>query len=97
MEAYDTTFDLKFEQAVAAEWEKQNIPEIDGETLRQAARSLNFAIEELDKACDSVNEAAETLVDTTEGDRVFSILKDMENLLADLKAMKSTYEQGVTK
>lgn len=97
MEAYDTTFDLKFEQAVAAEWEKQNIPEIDGETLRQASRSLNFAIEELDKACDSVNEAAETLVDTTECDRVFSILKDMENLLADLKAMKSKYEQGVTK
>lgn len=93
----DTNIDAMFERAVMDEWEKQNAPEIDGETLRQAARSLRISIEELDKAADSVNEAAETLVDTPAGDRVAAILNDMENLLTDLKAMQKNFDKGVTK
>ena len=75
---------LMVEEATAQEWEKLNMP-TDGETLRMAAKSLGFAIEELDNAADSVNEAAETLVDTPEGDRVASVLGEMETLLSTLR------------
>lgn len=68
----------------AREWEKLNTP-TDGETLRQAAKSLGYAINELDGAADCVNEAKETLLDTPEGDRIASVLDSMESLLKELK------------
>ena len=79
-----TNVAVMVEEAAAREWENQNMP-TDGETLRQAAKSLGYAIEELDVAADDVNEAAETLIDTPEGDRVASVLAEMEILLKDLK------------
>lgn len=92
MKYCDTNIDLMIEQAIDAEWERLNRP--DGETLRQAAKCLNRAIEGLDRAADDVNEASETLVDTPAGDRVASILHDMEDLLCDLKSMANAYERG---
>ena len=79
-----TNVAVMVEESAAREWENQNMP-TDGETLRQAAKSLGYAIEELDVAADDVNEAAETLIDTPEGDRVASVLAEMEILLKDLK------------
>ena len=79
-----TNVAVMVEEAAAREWENQNMP-TDGETLRQAAKSLGYAIEELDVAADDVNEAAEMLIDTPEGDRVASVLAEMEILLKDLK------------
>lgn len=76
------------------EWEAQTAPEVDGETLRQAAKSLNWAIEDLDKSADWVNDALTMLLDKPVGDRVGAMLNDMENLLSDLKAMKSNFERG---
>ena len=78
--------DLMRESESAEKWEKLNTP-TDGETLRQGAKSLNYALNELDEACDCVNEAAETLKDTPEGDKVRSILDDMEAILKDVKEM----------
>ena len=88
------TPDWQLDLMVGAEssklWRQLNT-ETDGETLRQAARSLRFVIEDLDTACDNVNEAAETLVDTPEGDRVRSILDDMEKVLEELKTMEKKW------
>lgn len=62
----------------------------DGETIRMASKSMRFAIEELDKACDSVNEAVETLTDTPLGDQIASFLMDMESILSMMKEMQKT-------
>ena len=82
---------IMIEEAAAQEWERLNTP-TDGETLRQAAKSLGYAINELDEAADCVNEAAETLADTPEGDRIRSILDEMETLLKDMKEQKKRWE-----
>ena len=86
----DWQLDLMRESESAAMWEKLNTP-TDGETLRQGAKHLGYAIDELDHACDCVNEAAETLVDTPEGDKVRSILDEMEAILKDLKSMQKKW------
>lgn len=88
----DLELDRAVEQAAANEWEKQNDP-ADGERLRMAARSMRFAIDELDKTLDLINEAAEALVDTPEGDRVASYLNDGENVLTDLKMLQKDFER----
>ena len=87
--------DLMIEREVAKLGEEQTMPAVDGETLRLAARSVRWAVEELDKAADFVNEAAETLVDTPQGDRVASILNDMETMLTNLKQLQKAFEKGV--
>lgn len=90
----DSTVDLMFEQAVEAEWEQQNRP-TDGETLRQAAQSLGYAIDDLDKTADLVNEACETLCDCVEYDRVKSFLNDMEELLKDMRKLRESWLKEV--
>ena len=86
----DWQLDRMIETEAADQWARLNTP-TDGETLRQAAKSLGYAIDELDVVCDSVNEAAEALKDAPEGDRVRSILDDMEQVLKDLKGMKEKW------
>lgn len=81
---------IMIEEAAAQEWERLNMP-TDGETLRMAARSLGFAIDELDSAADSVNEAVELLVDTPEGDRLASVLEELESILKMLKSLQKEW------
>ena len=87
----DLELDRAVEQAAAKEWEEQNAP-ADGATLAQAARSMRLAVEELDKTLDLINEAAQLLVDTPEGDKVASYLNDGENVLAELKKLQKDFE-----
>lgn len=82
---------IMIEDAAAQEWERLNAP-TDVETLRQAAKTLGHAINELDEVSDCVNEAAEALVDTPEGDRVASILSEIESLLKEMKEYKQKWE-----
>ena len=86
----DWQLDRMYEGESSKAWEAQNT-RTDGETLRQAAKSLDYAIGELDDACDSVNEAAEALVDTPEGDRVRSILDEMEEVLKSIREMQEKW------
>ena len=80
-----------WEQESARIWEEMSKPIYDGETMRQAERSMRWCVEEMDKACDSANEAAELLVDTPLGDRVSSILHDMEDILCEIKRMQKAF------
>lgn len=89
----DTDLDYMIEKEAMCAWEEQNRV-TDGESLRQAAKALQFAIEDLDTSADWVNEAAEILVDTPEGDKVASILEEMERILKDLKTMHDKWEKG---
>ena len=82
---YDTTFEMLIDQA---------INEIDTRKRRNAAVFLKTAIELMDKAADSVNDAAKVLTDDPAGDRVLAMVNDMEDLLCDLKAMQDEYERG---
>ena len=63
------------------------------ELMGCAARAMRFAVEDLDKACDEVNEAAETLVDTPDGDRISSVLAEMEKILKEIKDMQEQLEK----
>ena len=93
----ETTFEREFDRAVDRLWEEQTAPAVDGETLRQAGRSLRLAAEDLDRSADFVNEAMETLKDTIIYDRVTSILNEMEDILSTIKAMRDNFEMGVAK
>ncbi len=86
----DWQLDLMYESESARMWEEQNTP-TDGEKLRLAGKSLDYAISDLNEGCDRVNEAAELLVDTPEGDRVVSILDDMKKVLKDLAEMRDAW------
>lgn len=88
----DLELDRAVEQAAANEWEKQNAP-TDGERLRMAAKSMRYAVDQLDKTLDLINEAAEALVDTPEGDRVASYLNDGENVLTELRKLQKDFER----
>ena len=89
----DWELDRMVEQAAADEWEAQNAPAADGAKLKQAARSIRLAAEDLDKTLDLINEAAELLVDTPEGDKVASYLNDGENVLAELRKLEADFER----
>ena len=89
----DLELDRAVEQAAAKEWEEQNAEPADGAKLKQAARSIRLAVEDLDKTLDLINEAAELLVDTPEGDKIASYLNDGENVLTDLRKMEEDFER----
>ena len=88
----DLDLDRMVEDAAAKEWEAQNASAADGATLKLAARSMRLAVEDLDKTLDLINEAAEILKDTPEGDKVASYLADGENVLAELRSLQKDFE-----
>ena len=83
--------DAMVETASAKEWEKNQPQNADGDCKNRAARSLEFAITDLDAVCDLINEAVEILLDTVEGDKVSSLLDDGERLLKELKQIKKQF------
>lgn len=85
--------DAMVEARNAAEWEAQTAPVIDGETARQAGMLLRMTAEELDKTLDLLNEAAEALVDTPDGDRISSMLNEMEDRLSEIRAKRDEMER----
>jgi len=87
----DNNLDRMVENAAAKEWEEQTAP--DSETMKKAARDMRLAVEELDETLDLINEAAELLKDTPDGDRVASYLADGENVLAELRKLKEDFER----
>lgn len=89
----DWQLDRMYENENSILWEKQNKP-TDETTLKLAAKSLFLAIEELDSSCDLVNEACEMLVDTAEGDRLSSVLQDMERTLKEIREMQTKWAKG---
>ena len=93
----NTMVEREIDRAIDRLWEEQTAPAVDGETLRQAGRSLRLAAEDLDKSADWVNEARETLKDTILYDRVASFLNDMEDMLSSIKAMRDNFERGCAK
>ena len=84
--------DAMYEAESARMWEEQNMP-TDTEMLHLAAKSLRLAATDLDTTCDLVNEAAEAIVDTPEGDKIASILGEMENILKDLREMAEKWSR----
>lgn len=93
----ETMVEREIDRAIDRLWEEQTAPAVDGETLRQAGRSLRLAAEDLDKSADWVNEARETLKDTIPYDRVASILNEMEDMLSTIRGMMKNFERGVAK
>ena len=91
----ETMVEREIDRAIDRLWEEQTAPAVDGETLRQAGRSLRLAAEDLDTSADWVNEAMETLKDTIIYDRVASILNEMEDLLSTIRGMMKNFERGV--
>lgn len=90
----DTRLDAAFDDAVAEEWERQNIPAVDPEILRKASAKLVLSAIHMDTAAEYVKKAMDILTDTVAEDRVGAMLNDMENLLCDLRAMKDKFGRG---
>lgn len=80
--------DAMVEAASAEKWEKSQPQNADADAKNRAAKFIDYAITELDAVCDLINEAAEILLDTVEGDRVASLFDDGERLLKELKEAK---------
>ena len=90
----DSRLDAAFDQAVADEWERQNAPTVDPEILRRASAKLVVAVLHMDTAAEYVKNAMDILTDTVAEDRIGAMLNDLENLLCDLRAMKTKYGRG---
>lgn len=84
---------LMYEAEIARQWEEQNRNALpDWMMAGRAEQSLRWATEELDKACDSVNEAAEHYKGTAEEDKIRSFLTQMEDILSGLKELQKEYK-----
>lgn len=84
--------DAAYEAESARIWEEQN-RQTDTEMLRLASKSLRLAADDLDSTCDLVNEAAEAVVDTPEGDKIASILGEMKSILKGLREMAEKWSR----
>lgn len=84
--------DAAYEAESARIWEEQN-RQTDTELLRLASKSLRLAADDLDSTCGLVNEAAEAVVDTPEGDRIASILGEMESILKGIREMAEKWSR----
>lgn len=93
MTATDIAIDRGYENAAAAEWERQNAPEPRRDRLRMVAGLMKLTILNLDQALGAVGEAADLLEGTPDGDKIASYLDEMENAFVDLKIIQADLER----
>ena len=83
-----------WEADAAAEWERINAPDPAEREMKDAAESLQAALDNIDSGLDWIADAVSKLEETPMADKVQSFLDDFENLANGLNALKDHYERG---
>ena len=83
-----------WEANAAAEWERINAPDPAEREMKDAAESLQAALDNIDSGLDWIADAVSKLDELPMADKVQSFLDDFENLANGLKTLKDHYERG---
>lgn len=83
-----------WEADAAAEWERINAPDPAEREMKDAAESLQAALDNIDSGLDWIADAVSKLDELPMADKVQSFLDDFENLANGLKTLKDHYERG---
>ena len=83
-----------WEADTAAEWERLNEPDPAEQEMKEAAESLQSALNDIDSGLDWIADAISSLDGTPMADKVQSFLDDFEKLANSLEDLKSHYERG---
>lgn len=90
----DRTLDLMFEKEVERLWEEQNAPDRVYDRLLESASHMNVAIEQMDKAMDSLAVAKDAIEGLNAEYRLGSLMDDYENLVCSIKALRLKFIDG---
>ena len=83
-----------WEADAAAEWERRNAPDPAERQMKEAADSLDIALDNIDSGLDWISDAVSKLDDLPMANKVQSFLDDFKNLSNGLKVLKDHYERG---
>lgn len=86
--------DTMWETDAAAEWERLNAPDPAEREMKEAAESLQAALEKIDSGLDYIAEAVAALGELPMSNKVQSFLDDFEKLANGLEDLKDCYERG---
>lgn len=83
-----------WEADAAAEWERINAPDPAEREMKDAAESLQAALDNIDSGLDWIADAVSKLDELPMADKVQSFLDDFEKLANALEVLKDHYERG---
>ena len=83
-----------WEADAAAEWERINAPDPAERQMKEAADSLDIALDNIDSGLDWISDAVSKLDELPMANKVQSFLDDFEKLAKGLEALKDHYERG---
>lgn len=83
-----------WEADAAAEWERINEPDPAESQMKEAAESLEVALDKFNAGLDMVADAMISLADTPMQYKVGSCMEGIENLVSELGTLKEHYERG---
>ena len=83
-----------WEADAAAEWERKNAPDPAERQMKEAADSLEVALDKINDGLDWVADAVSKLDKLPMADTVLSFLDDFEKLVNQLEELKDHYERG---
>jgi hypothetical protein len=77
-----------------AAWEALNAPDPAERQMKEAADSLDIALDNIDSGLDWISDAVSKLDELPMADKVQSFLDDFEKLSKALEDLKDHYERG---
>lgn len=83
-----------WEADAAAAWEALNDPDPAERQMKEAADSLDIALDNIDSGLNWISDAVSKLDDLPMANNVQSFLDDFEKLVKDLEVLKDHYERG---
>ena len=83
-----------WEADAAAKWERLNEPDPAESQMKEAAESLQAALDNIDSGLDWISDAVSKLDELPMADKVQSFLNDFEELANKLETLKDHYERG---
>lgn len=83
-----------WEADTGAAWEALNAPDPAERQMKEAADSLDIALDNIDSGLDWISDAVSKLDELPMADKVQSFLDDFEKLSKALEDLKDHYERG---
>ena len=88
---------VMYESYVAQEWERVSAPDPLAGVMEKASYGMRAAVEQMQKAEDSLAEAVNELRDTPLEDQVASLLNQLEDLRVDISLLAWRFRNGERK
>lgn len=85
---------VMWEADTGAAWEALNAPDPAERQMKEAADSLDIALDNIDSGLDWISDAVSKLDELPMANKVQSFLDDFEKLVKDLEVLKDHYERG---